>query len=312
VKYEGLFQWWAAALALVALFAGAGCGNGEGDAVGGVTPRPTEGEIADFVDRYCKLIEDCCAKLGQTQLTNHCHDQLYGIAIPGPVQNYDPVAGKACLAELEAPTAAGGSCLPMSSDPDDACWHVFQGHYGTTPAGGTCAHDSDCAAPPTGTSVCTTVTGGGATRFCMWHQVGKAGDHPCVGDQGSSGDVLFSGDLSQAQGYICRSTDGLFCDGPTDTCLPRGAPGATCLNDVGCAAHICQGGVCVAASKVGAPCGQRCEDGSFCSMDVCVPSTPAGSPCAQNEECALELCANGVCAAIEPVQRSTLFLGCSL
>jgi hypothetical protein len=298
-----------------------GCGSGDDAAAAGATPRPSAEEVKSFVERFCAIINGCCATAGARMNTDSCADRLFGTGDPRnsltgggppPTASYDPIAGAACLEALENASDATGSCLPIPTDRLHPCWHVFDGHYGATEPGAPCTASSDCSAPSAGTSACVRLSNGGTTRRCQWQTAGALGQAPCVGNEDLNGFVLSWGDVSMPRGVICARKDGLYCDYPTSTCMQRKTSGTACLDDEQCLSNRCVDGSCNEPPKVGEPCIGICADGAYCnSAQVCAEKLAPQAVCTGDSECSYR-CINGTCTAITRGQSLVLGFACTL
>jgi hypothetical protein len=279
--------------------------------------RPSKEEFDAFLTDYCGTAIACCATLGRDPAMLHvenCKAQLAG-KLPG----FDRDAGSACLEQLRG-ASSGGTCWPVSVDPADPCNRVFGAHYGSIPAGGACTTDSDCSVPAGGSSMCAHV------KRCQWQLPGKAGDAPCVAESAllpTLGPlVVYYGDGSIPQGYVCRSEDGVYCDGtkyPTGGCLPVKALGAECDGDLQCATGYCNLGVCSDLAAIGASCnGLECVHDGYCErssigstpVSTCVARLPVGSACTNGEQCTTGNCNRDQCSPVTSGQGLVIGLMC--
>lgn len=268
----------------------------------GPTP-PSEAEIGAFIDRLCNAAAPCCTSIGTTASPDSCKT-LFGQVGP----NLIPDVGEACLAEIG--TSDGGQCFRFGQYPSDPCFRMFTGRYGTAGPGEACTKDSDCSAPPGGTSKCF-------GKGCQWQLPGKPGDTPCVGTS-ANGVTLYYGDGSDHSGYLCDAQDGVFCDISARpwTCRAFRQPGEPCIQSRDCASGICSGectdspcnDVCLAATPLGQSCDTRgCAPGTFCDRttmpNTCVTLLPPGSPCGDNDQCTTDNCSQSRCSAITLAQQ---------
>lgn len=279
--------------------------------------RPSKDEFDAFLDGYCGAAVSCCTKLGRDPASVHvenCKAQLAD-RLPG----YDPDAGATCLNQLKGATS-DGSCWPVSADPADACNRVFDAHYGSAQAGDPCTTDSDCAVPAGGTSMCSSI------KRCQSQMPGHAGDAPCVAESSllpTLGPlVVYYGDGSIPQGFVCRSQDGVYCDGtkyPTGGCIAVKALGADCDGNQQCATGFCNSGTCVDRAAIGTSCnGTECVPEGYCQYSTtpgpvtssCVARLPIGASCTNGDQCTTDNCNRGSCSAVTGGQGIVVGLMC--
>jgi hypothetical protein len=288
-----------------------GCGS-EGE-----VDRPSAGEFDAFLTDYCGIATSCCVKLGNESASTRvesCKGQL-----AGRLSAYDRDAGAACLVQLHAATS-DGSCWPVTLDPADPCNRVFEAHYGSSPAGGACATDSDCAVPAGGNAVC------GAADRCQWQFPGKQGDAPCVATSTTLRTlgplIIFFGDGSIPQGYICRSEDGVYCDPenfPTGGCVPLKPLGTDCGSNGECATGFCDDALCANRAEIGTSCnGTRCVGEAYCHYDsmsgtpvsTCLEQKAVGTACTGGDECVTGNCNRDSCSPVTAAQSLVIGLMC--
>lgn len=276
---------WAVAFALAA--AGVACKSDK------------EGPGVAFIGRYCDVYKPCCTAAGLPGDGAACRT-LFMSTMPTQ-SNYDPAAGEACIAGLQQISATPGFC---EGDllPPAACAQAFGGS-----AGSACLQDLDCPQPTDlAQSVCVSAQMNGmVVRKCQLQTVGAAGAMPCVGTY-HRGVTFYNGTSGETpdQAFVCRTDDGLRCDGTA--CVALTAEGAACelssdcVDDAFCDATT---GLCAARKSIGAPCidqALECLDGSYCDTGsmTCVAQLDIGAACTDNGQCRTDNCAaDGTCAA---------------
>ncbi|MGH7294446.1 MAG: hypothetical protein ACRELB_05925, partial [Polyangiaceae bacterium] len=264
-----------------------------------------------FVQKYCSLLTPCCAAAGLPSSGQGC-DQLGSAASAKP--GYDDAKAQECLSGMQAEQAAGTLCSTIGDD-IPACNQVFPPTSGSTPPGGTCQTDQDCAAASGGGATCYTNFsfgdgGSSQTQTCIQTQPGQAGDGPCIGDkQGTSTIYEWGGSGSPPTlAYLCDPSSGTTCDLTTQKCLALAATGASCTSDSACVGDD----YCAYVSGV-AQCTPRLPDGSSCAQasnaclttstcdatsSTCIPLLANGSACATSGQCQSGSCDNQKCSDI--------------
>jgi hypothetical protein len=158
---------------------------------------------------------------------------------------------------------------------------------GTTPAGGSCEDDAECAASPGGTAECS-FSGDDDKGKCEQTVRGQAGDacqKTCedLGD-GSWQCSSFGEDAVNGILTACDRDDDVACDDETKKCVALGAAGSACRNDDQCArGFTCAFDVseCVALLAVGGDC----TSNSACESRFCDPSDKCATPLAEGAAC---------------------------
>jgi hypothetical protein len=264
-----------------------------------------------FVQKYCQLLTPCCAAAGLPSNGQGCQ-QLGSSAASEP--GYDDAKGQTCLSGMQAEQAAGTLCSTIGDDIPE-CSEVFPQESGSTPPGGTCQTDQDCAIASGGGATCYTnfqFTDGGSsqTPTCIQTQPGQPGDGPCIGNkQGSSTIYEWSGSGSPpTQAYLCDPSSGTTCDTTTQKCTALASTGGACTSDSSCvAADYCSysgsGGQCTARLPDGAACGQAsnaCLTTSSCdtTSSTCTPLLADGSACTTSTQCQSGSCDNQKCSDV--------------
>ncbi len=181
----------------------------------------------------------------------------------------------------------------------DAC---DRGQTGTRAVGAPCTQSSQCASGRCEAS--------GKSDGC-----GTCGATSLVGQPCTIGTACTPGDACDAKtmtcatkvylaegqtcdGYGLRCDDGLYCQGATKTCQPKGGEGAACAGNGACrSGFACSQSVCTVLPGVGSPClngacgaGLVCDSGGHCI-------TPAfaepGQPCGPDVFCRVGSCSPG-------------------
>ena len=223
-------------------------------------------EARAFIGEYCALFEACCAVGG---LTSRCAGRVGAAAVAG---SFVASAAAECLAAVRQRQSSASFCagleipsyleIEASWAPVPECLSVFV-PPGTTPPGGSCARDSDCAVGTNGSAFCFT------SGTCV-QTTGTAGDR-CFGDFARaplSREISLYPD-SAPDVYLCDKDKQLGCDSTTRLCVE------------------------IQVQAVGGPCptGSECDADSYCSTtgNTCAARLPPDAPCATSAECA------GVC-----------------
>lgn len=275
-----------------------GSGNGQGPASNG----------GDFATDFCNLIEPCCAQAGLSTSGSLClafADEAAGTG------NYDAAAGQACISGMQAESGTPALCMNLGND-IPACSQVYSSKGGSTPPGGACTDDSDCAKPSGGSATCFdtfSFTDGGTsqTQTCLQTMVGSAGDGPCVGTViGSETEYSWGGTgAAPSVGYTCDNASGLTCDAATQKCAALATTGQACASDSDCVpADFCNFdaamSVCAARFADGASCASDatgCVTTDYCDSTsvTCKPLLASGTACSTSQQCSSMECVNGAC-----------------
>ncbi|HEY3822148.1 MAG TPA: Dickkopf N-terminal cysteine-rich domain-containing protein [Polyangiaceae bacterium] len=292
------------ATACLGLLVGVACSSGSGGGGGGAASNGSA-----FAQDFCNLIEPCCAQAGLGTTGTLCLAFADEAAESG---TYDPAAGEACIAGMQAESGTPALCTYLGNDVP-ACSQAFRANGGSAPPGAACMQDSDCASAPGGGATCFTDFafgdgGSNETQTCVQTMVGQAGQGPCIGIVEPSGtEYEWSGTGSPpSSGYTCATASGLTCDQTTQKCLALATTGAACSSDQDCvAADYCsfggQGSACAVRFADGASCSadaEGCLATSYCdsSTMTCKPLLATGSSCTASQQCSSTQCVNDVCS----------------
>ncbi|HEY6460571.1 MAG TPA: hypothetical protein VIY73_10490, partial [Polyangiaceae bacterium] len=143
---------------------------------------------SDFANQYCALVTSCCPTIGLPANAQQC-TELAGAEVSQ--SSYDSADGDTCLSGLQAEQSAGNLCVDLGTSIPQ-CQTAFSTPGGSTPPGGTCTIDTDCAKASGGSATCFTNFqfgdgGSSSTQMCIQTLPGQAGDTPCIGDQQADG-----------------------------------------------------------------------------------------------------------------------------
>lgn len=253
-----------------------------------------------FTERYCAAHTPCCqlASLPTDGATCRASMRQFAFLI-----DFDPVVGDACLKEIAATTADPLYCQDFP-EKFPSCLKATGARRATTPVGGTCTSDLQCAQPMGMTTVCT--GGGSENGICQQELPGKLGDGPCFGEALAPGFPLYSDSEARNSvtvSYLCEV--GLRCNEDTRKCEVPMSITTAC--DESNASSRCkrssycdlQKGTCVPRKAAGAACQshEECfEARAFCdpAAAVCTPVRAPGQACGDNDECA-GYCEGGIC-----------------
>jgi len=264
----------------------------------------------EFADRYCQILEPCCADAGLSTSGNYCFNQIVnqivGTAVDG---QYNPVAGQECLSATLAASKNSAFCSDFVGYPSlPQCYYILGG-VAVAP-GESCTSNPDCAPAAGGSALCFKQSSGGSfTGTCVQTQTGAAGQGPCVATvvQGVLTSIQWSGP-PPSTGYSCDVADGVSCDPTTHKCTALAATGHPCQADHDCVtSDYCASGSCQPRVAVGAACGNtsgECVNTAYCdffSSSVCKPLLPNGSACTDLSMCQSSNCDNGKCASVSAV-----------
>jgi hypothetical protein len=265
---------------------------------------------SEYASQFCDLIEPCCAQAGLSTSGTLCIAFASASAGAG---TFDAASAETCISGLQAESGTAALCMNLGSD-IPACSQVFTTAGGTTPPGGTCTEDTDCAKASGGSATCfdqlTLVDGGSVqSETCIQTTPGAAGEGPCIGTLLSSGASYDWGGTGAppTMAYTCANASNLTCDVSTQKCVAIGDTGAMCSADPDCVdSDYCDfdttPSVCAARFADGASCASdasACLVTSYCdsSSTTCKPLLPAGTACSGSQQCSSGECVNGSCGA---------------
>lgn len=276
--------------ALLLAIATASCGSTTEAPVD--STRIPEAEFCDaYATRICGVYSPCCAQIGHRLDEEQCRIlakgecQANANSARAEGRIYDAATARDCITRLDDGVV---SCL---IDPDirkniePTCKRDV--YRGSTPLGGSCQSDDDCARHPDGRTECDTHTLG-ATFTCVL---------PVSSDL--AGPCLERDDNHRL--FVCRR--GLTCHS-SHTCVSALGEGSTCAfgpERAECASpYLCMNGVCTAPPKVGEACEivapRVCGLDAFCNTDsgVCEALLEEGASCSDSERCESRRC-KGTC-----------------
>jgi hypothetical protein len=263
---------------------------------------------SSFTQQYCQLLEPCCAQAGLSTTGALCESFAGAAFAQG---TFDQASAQTCLAGIQAESSAGTFCTTLGND-IPACAQVSMVASGTTPPGGTCTDDSDCAKAAGGGATCFdqfNFDDGGTsqTQTCIQTLPGQAGQGPCIGVV--SGDVTtydWSGTGAlPTEGVLCATADGLTCSSATQKCVALAAVGQACGQDSDCVTSAyCASGTeqqCTPRIADGASCTiapDGCLTTSYCdsASSTCKPQLGSGSACTVDQQCTSGACINDACS----------------
>jgi hypothetical protein len=239
-------------------------------------------------------------------------------------RQYDRTAGESCLKQIRAASSKPGFCGSTSDPGAGACDNVLASTNGTAKPGELCTKTEDCAASPEGRVTCQSLFLQGAQiRKCQVQKTGKEGDMPCAGTvDGSVTSFSSSGQQTDIAptAYLCRVSDGLYCDGQSLKCTKIQAVGAACSTASSSYACVKEAycdsvtRVCNTRKPAGSACtaDRECVAGTYCdSMTrMCKASLAAGAACTSSRECASSSCVNMKCADTSAAGNLGLALIC--
>ncbi len=290
--------WLATSLALGA------CGEPDEQEASGPVP------LQDFGTRvaevYCSGIAPCCAAEGY-EATN-CKTRLGGVisarvneiaAQPG-VRFDEAVAGR-CV-DVFATIASHCDQAPGDYDYDDYDDNPCRGMFvGTTPLGGACTSDVECAGADgrytyCDGDVCTEDTGGASIEDTPRATLGQPCNGTCQDDE--YGPTCSGAPAATpAQDAVCWVEDGVTCNTQAGVCEAVPTIGQPCDFYCESAGH-CEAGTCLADTARGlCQNDSDCLASSYCDYDEmrCTPLKANGEPCVDGNECLGGECENDRC-----------------
>ncbi len=295
----------------------AACGPGTTPSGGSTGGTGGAGTAAAFITSYCNAIVPCCVKAGLPGRGQGCEAFLGALENPS---TYSPTAGEMCLQAIQQLSTQADFCSGTgnSSSACDAVFAVTGQGSGSGAPGALCMTDSDCAAPTGGSSVCwqqTMFVDGGtqSTASCIELSVGKNGQGPCLETLGTNeSSTSWSGATPPPdQAYLCKLSDGIYCNSSTRMCTTLGITGQPCEEDQECVVgDYCSAptfGMAICAPRIadGASCSSSssfsttgpCQTTSYCdsSSMTCKPQLADGAACTLDQQCPTRSCVNGKC-----------------
>ena len=253
---------------------------------------------AQFATEYCALYRPCCQAAGFPDNAQQGCQTLFGFI---PIA--DRSAAQQCLDEWKAKAKTPDFCKLTNEPRSEACARAFpEGDPagGSSPPGGACEFESDCARSSRGEVSCRQSfdTNSGTCQLRIPASEGAA----CAATK--QGNVTaFTGDSSAPEIGVCNRDGGLYCDG--GTCKAVVPNGSACTNDQGCAEGYCASGVCRAPGPAGSSCSESssaCDDQSYCEFtdQTCHARVPIGSPCESPLQCLSNFCDGTQCGEFNP------------
>jgi hypothetical protein len=280
---------------LLAVAAVVACGSSDSGGSGGSSSSD------NFITQYCELLNPCCQRAGLPTDGKQCRT-LY-TAVAGSAE-YDAAAGEQCLAAIRRTSSTADFCTTSQSPPE--CSKVYKDKGGgTKQPGEQCSQDADCASSAEGEVECNTHFVGSSTeKKCQLRIKGKEGDKSCLGTvTGTTTSLGFGSSEFVAKGYLCHTSEGLYCDSKTRACTKIVPIGGACAESQQCVTEAyCDfaGKKCVELGKEGADCtgSSTCAKGLGCdtaATQKCKALKKEGEACTASQECSTSNCTNGKC-----------------
>lgn len=253
----------------------------------------------DLAGVYCAEVAKCCAQVHLSSNGSVCRFMLSG-------GSSDPAASSACLAEVQAQSAAGTFCSSSSST-SSACNAAFgSGGTGNKKPGDTCTQDGDCASSSDGNVACASLYDDSKETWiykCQVQMRGQVGD-VCLGTRDGAAFWSNPSDATDipARGYVCDTADGVECK--AGTCAALAALGQSCGDTSDCVrtAYCDQTAHCAARVSAGAACtgadSDECLTGFYCpdaSPRQCTAQVGTFTSCTSDAMCSSGSCASGSC-----------------
>jgi hypothetical protein len=265
---------------------------------------------ADFVGKFCGMIQPCCAQAGLSTSGQLCNEEASSSAAAA---TYDAAAGQACLSGMQTEQSNGTLCSTLGDD-IPACQQAFSQATGNVPPGGACQQDSDCAPEPGGGATCFDQfnlgdAGTSQTLTCIQTSDGQAGSGPCIGTRnGATLLYSWSGNTPvPTTAVVCDVASNLTCNATTHECVTLNAVGQPCNTDSDCVpsafcSYTSGAGQCTTRLADGASCANApsgCQTTSACdsTTQTCKPLLADGAACTTGEECQSFECVNGACGS---------------
>jgi hypothetical protein len=251
---------------------------------------------AQFATEYCALYRPCCQAAGLPANTQQGCQTFFGLI---PIA--DRAAAQECLNEWKEKAKAANFCKLSDESQSGACARAFpQGDpvSGSTPPGGACEFESDCASSSRGEVSCHYSSGRSTCQVAVPANEGE----PC-GATKEGNVTVFTGDGSAAEIGVCVRENGLYCAG--GTCKGVMPNGGACADDQGCEDGWCASGVCTARRPAGSSCSESsaaCDAQSYCEFpdQTCHARVPIGGPCESTQQCLNGVCDGTKCGEFDP------------
>jgi hypothetical protein len=246
--------------------------------------------------------QECVTQLTNVYLSSTQYMESIGGLGEGIV--YSPAAGQACIQALGHAGVESGCLAAYADNPSCANVFACSTLTGTKAAGDTCACDAECIAPSGGRVICygSVIASDGGVRTtgtCVQLTPGTAGQGPClvtVDPAGTGTNRWMGAGPVPPQAHLCDSSSGVWCNASTQQCAARGGTGQTCTQDRDCvAADYCPTGAgptstCAPRIADGASCSgatQACQAASYCdsTSKLCQPLLADGAACKTGTQC---------------------------
>jgi hypothetical protein len=260
----------------------------------------SSGGASTLEETFCAKVAPCCASASLPTNGTACHALFAAFTRTAG----DASAVGACIDAIDGESQAM-FCQDFGESLG-ACTTAFSSG-GTVAPGGSCTTDEDCATSSAGTATCVFTTGdaGADVSVCVVEETGVAGSTPCNGTvsaiSGGSQTTYAGTGVPASPSFLCRVADGLYCDAVSSTCVAAKDTGATCTDDIECAAsdHCDQSGTCQPRSAIGGTClgSTSCVAGAYCAAaGTCATLLANGAACSSDDACSSGACGNAVCA----------------
>jgi hypothetical protein len=216
---------------------------------------------ADFAAAFCALLAPCCPDAARCRAS---------VAAQTP---YRAAMAEGCLAALRANAGAPAFCTAGFAASAQTCERVFAAAIATRRLAEPCTSNAECQLSPQGPVRCAGEMG---MARCQVLLRGKEGDTPCVATVAGpltvpAGDSAGNG----IKGYLCHTSDGLWCDDSGARCAKARPAGGACTSFGEC-------GAAATCDDASGKCAPRRGEGAACDVDEQCPSTI----CAEDNRCA--------------------------
>ncbi len=287
--------------AITGCYGARGDGNDDGDGYSGFVRE--EDFIDSFPEQLCNKLAGCCGKIGYDIDPVTCTSELrIDLAQLGaPNSTYDGNAAAACQSNY---LGALAQCKLPTDAQIEPCIDIY---HGSVPIGGSCEDDAECIEGAYCYYDATSYLG-----TCQSLQGQLGGVHGAPGEACSGtcfeeeGDVLCDGS-SGTGGASCYSSDNLYCDYLTYTCMPVPGLGESCSSS-----YYCQDNLycdyltytCAPPPGPGESCSSSyyCQDGLYCDdFLTCSPLLADGAPCYDSSQCTNVCGSAGICVTADAV-----------